>query len=133
MTGARSRPVIRRLIGVYNAEGTLRGELSYWVGRRFGRAHCSLCDITHGSVRERRDWQRSRRELSVPFDTYHRDDQPDAVRGATGDLAPAVLAETDDGCTVLLGADDLDACDGSPPRLLEAIMRAAAQHGLAWS
>ena len=35
----------------------LRGELTYWVGARLGRAHCALCAITHGLVRERRDWK----------------------------------------------------------------------------
>ena len=42
---------IVRLIGVYDANGTLSGELAYWIGARLGRRHCSLCDITHGSVR----------------------------------------------------------------------------------
>jgi hypothetical protein len=125
--------VIRRLIGVYNADGTLRGELTYWVGRRLGRAHCALCDITHGSVRERSDWQQCRDELAVPFDTYHRDDQPDAVRRATGEGLPAVLVETDEGLTVLIGPDELDACGASPQRLVDAIMRRAAQHRLGWT
>jgi hypothetical protein len=39
---------IRRLVGVYNANGTVGGELAYFLGARLGRAHCSLCDITHG-------------------------------------------------------------------------------------
>jgi hypothetical protein len=123
---------IRRLVGVYNADGTMRGELSYLVGRRLGRAHCALCDITHGAVRERHDWKECRRELPVPFDTYHRDDQPDAVRRATRDRAPAVVAETDRDIEVLLGPEDLEACSGSPRRLLDAIALAAAQLRLDW-
>jgi hypothetical protein len=43
--------VIARLIGVYNAEGSLRGELAYLLGKLTGRAHCALCDITHGALR----------------------------------------------------------------------------------
>src|SRR6478735_10675397 len=76
---------IVRLIGVYDADGTVRGELAYWVGARLGRAHCALCDITHGLIRERADWKACRASLPVPFDTFHRDDQPEAVRGAIGD------------------------------------------------
>ncbi len=138
---ARLRPVtdstaegqaIRRLIGVYNAEGTLRGELTYWVGKRLGRVHCALCDITHGSVRERSDWQHCRDGLPVPFDAYHRDDQPAAVRSATGDNAPAVLAETSEGVVVLLGADELELCGKSPQRLVDALTIAAADHHLDW-
>lgn len=125
------RPAVVRLIGVYNAEGTVRGELAYWVGRRLGRAHCGLCDITHGSVRERPDWRASRSTLPVPFDTFHRDDQPAGARAVVGDDLPAVLADMSDGAVVrLLGPHDLDACHGSPDALVEAIHRALAERGL---
>jgi hypothetical protein len=89
---------IVRLVGVYDADGTLRGEVTYWVGARLGRRHCSLCDITHGSIRRRPEWTACTDGLAVPFDTYHRNDQPEAVRAAAGGAAPVVVAEitTDD-------------------------------------
>ena len=123
---------IERLIGVYDADGSLRGELAYWIGARLGRRHCSLCDITHGSVKESPEWQQCRLGLPVPFDTYHRDDQPEAIRGASrGDL-PTVIAETKTGFVVLLGPDALTQCDGSPERLIDAISLAASAGGLLW-
>ena len=124
---------IRRLVGVYDADGTLRGELTYWVGARLGRAHCSLCDITHGLFRERADWIECRAGLPVTFDTYHRDDQPDHVRTATGDTARVVVAETDAGVVVLLDPDELERCDGAPERLVDAITAAAAARQLTWN
>lgn len=134
---------IVRLVGVYDADGTLRGELSYWIGARLGRRHCSLCDITHGSVRRRPEWTACTRELPVPFDTYHRDDQPDAVRVAAGGEAPVVVAAitagsagvpADTGVThvMLLGPRDLDACEGSIDRLMAAIEDAVVGLGLDW-
>ena len=63
---------IVRLVGVYDADATFRGELSYWVGARLGRRHCALCDITHGTVRERPEWAACRTGLPIPFDTFHR-------------------------------------------------------------
>lgn len=121
-----------RLIGVYDAEGTVRGELAYWIGARLGRAHCSLCDITHGSVREKPAWKQCRADLPVAFDTYHRDDQPDAVRSAVGGVAPFVVAETDAGIVDLLGPTELDACGGTIEAFLAAIERAVAERGLHW-
>ena len=123
---------ILRLVGVYNAEGTLRGELTYWVGARLGRAHCALCVVTHGAVRERSDWRRCRDGLPVPFITFHRDDQPRVVRGLLGAQVPAVVAVTDAGHVLLLGPDTLESCDGSPEALVEAISAAAASAGLTW-
>jgi hypothetical protein len=124
---------VRRLVGVYDADGTALGELSYFVRARFGRAHCALCDITHGRVRERADWQTSRDRLPAPFATFHRDDQPDEVRRAAGSATPVVVAELDGGdLIVLLGPDDLEACAGSPDRLVERLMSAVAALDLTW-
>ena len=123
---------IVRLVGVYDADSTLRGELAYWVGARVGRRHCSLCEITHGLVRQRPEWKACRANLPVPFDTYHRDDQPDAIRSAAAGRAPVVVAETDAGHVVLLGRADLETCDGSIDLLVEAIERSAELLGLTW-
>ncbi len=122
---------ITRLVGVYDADGTVIGELSYWVKARLGRAHCALCDITHGSVRAKPGWKACQAELAVPFDTYHRNDQPDAVRAATAGALPAVVAETAGGTFVrLLGPDALDTCAGSLDAMRQAIGRAAGGSGL---
>lgn len=121
-----------RLVGVYDADGTMRGEVAYWVGARLGRRHCSLCEITHGSVRERSDWQACKEGLPVLFDTYHRNDQPDDIRSVAGGHAPVVIAETDTGHEVLLTAAGLEACEGSIDRLVEAIEQAALDRGLTW-
>ncbi len=126
-------PTIRRLVGVYDADGTLRGELTYWVGARLGRTHCALCDITHGSVREKDEWKTCRLGLPVPFDTYHRNDQPDEVRAVLAGTYPSVLASTADGPVLLLGPAELDDCDASPERLVAAIERAVEQAGLSWT
>ena len=132
-TDAVSPDPINRLIGVYNADGTMRGELAYWVGARLGRRHCSLCDITHGSVRERPEWKTCRAGLPVPFDTYHRNDQPDTVRIAADGHAPVVVAETNSGSVVLLTPAELHACGGSIDLLVDAIERAAERAGLTWA
>jgi hypothetical protein len=135
MSSSDSAPTHRilRLVGVYDADGTARGELAYWVGARLGRRHCGLCEITHGSVRERPEWKVCRDGLPVPFATFHRDDQPDAVRDAAGGQAPVILAETGMGHVLLLSAEELDGCGGSIDRLVAAIEQAATHLGLTWS
>ncbi len=124
---------IVRLVGVYDADATFRGELAYWVGARLGRRHCSLCDITHGSVRERPEWSACRAGLPVPFDTFHRNDQPPEVRDAVSGQAPVVVAETDGGLVLLLSPSDLDECDGSIDALMAAVERSAVRLGLGWA
>lgn len=130
---APSTNTIVRLVGVYDADGTVRGELAYWIGARLGRRHCSLCEITHGSVRQRPEWKVCQEGLPVPFDTFHRNDVPDAVRSAACGQAPVVVAVTDEGHRLLLDAAELEACNGSIDRLVESIEQAAARLGLAWT
>jgi hypothetical protein len=130
-SGPPTREIVR-LVGVYDADSTLRGELSYWIGARLGRAHCSLCDITHGLLRERPEWKTLRSALPVPFDTYHRNDQPDSVRATIGGSAPAVVAETAGGTVRLLGPTELVECRGSIDALVRAIEDRVAHNHLAW-
>lgn len=124
---------IVRLIGVYDANGTLRGEIAYWIGARLGRRHCSLCEVTHGLFTVKEEWKRCRDDLPVAFDTFHRDDQPEVVRAATGDRAPVVLAETDGGLIVLLDGMQIEAAGGDPQRLMQEIDDRVTAAGLTWS
>jgi hypothetical protein len=109
---------IRELIGVYDADGTMWGETSYWVAARFGRRHCSLCDITHGLFSEKAEWRECRSSLPIPFVTYHRDDQPADVRACIGSNLPAVVARTDEGVVMLIGPSELESCRADPHALL---------------
>jgi hypothetical protein len=129
-------PAVVGLTGVYDADGSLVGELRYWVGARLGRTHCALCDITHSSVRERREWRECRRGLAVPFETVHRDERTPEVVSASRDLAPVVVARTDDGAAHLLLAPDAVAAASAAAdpiaALLDAVEAAVCAAGLAW-
>jgi hypothetical protein len=116
---------IVQLVGVYNADGTLRGELAYFIGARLGRRHCSLCDITHGKVFERRDWRECRATLDVDLVTVHRDEAAPQVVEALNGRFPGVVAVTERGAVVLLGPEELEECSGSPEALIAAISAAA--------
>jgi len=123
---------IVRLIGVYDAEGTLRGEAAYWIGARLGRRHCSLCEVTHGLFTEKNEWRSCRDGLPVPFDTYHRDDQPPQIRVISENRAPVVVAETTTGHVVLLDGQRIEEADGDPHQLVELIERAVNERSLFW-
>ena len=98
---------ITRIVGVYDADGGLRGELAYLAGKLAGR-HCSLCDITHSPVRRRREWDAYVASLPVPFDVVHRNERSPLIAAATAGREACVVAVCDDGQVVfLLGDEDL--------------------------
>lgn len=122
--------VVREIIGVYNADGSWRGELAYAIGRLTGRAHCALCDITHGTLRRRPSFDAACARLSVPVTLLHRDERPPEVVALSRDRTPMVLGRTDDGLLVLLTAEELERCGADPDELVEAIESAIAVLGL---
>ncbi|MFM9054709.1 MAG: hypothetical protein ACKOQ5_07685 [Solirubrobacterales bacterium] len=120
---------ISSLIGVYDADGSLSGELRYWVGAHLtGTRHCALCEITHGLFREKGTWQGLARQLPVPFEAVHLDERSAAIAEASRGRTPCVLAVRSDGSIgMLLGPEDLEAMDGDPSRLASALGEAIAR------
>lgn len=113
---------IDEFIGVYDADSTLWGEMSYWIGARLGRNHCSLCDITHGTFRMKQEWRDCISQLDIPFTTYHRNDAPPNVLTTCNDSFPIVLARKGDDLNVVLTSDELDAFDGSVSLLQQHLL-----------
>ena len=121
-----------KLIGVYDADATLLGEVSYWLGARFGVRHCSLCDITHSLFREKSQWRecqsRLESDLHVEIETFHRNDQPDDVRACIDGKYPAVVMRGDDGVvSIFMTASEIDACGASPENFAAEISRRMAR------
>ena len=121
-----------KLIGVYDADATLLGEVAYWVGARFGVRHCSLCDITHSLFREKAQWRdcqsKLEDDLHVEFETFHRNDQPDDVRACIDGKYPAVVMRGDDGVvSMFMNASEIDACGASPEKFVAKISRKLAR------
>src|SRR4051794_6860030 len=120
---------VTRLTGVYDAEGSLLGELRYVIGHALGRRHCALCEVTHGRLREKPTWREARAQLPVPFTAVHLDEQDAAQRALTEGRTPGVLAHPTAGIEILLGCDEIERWAGEPGLLVEALRRALADRG----
>ena len=121
---------VSELLGIYNADGGLRGELRYLLGRWRGTAHCSLCDVTHGRVRERDAFRALRSSLPVPFTLLHRNELSAELRAATGTKTPCVLARTGGELAEILDVAALDACAGDIDAFAQALHAALAERRL---
>ena len=122
---------ITRIVGVYDADGGLRGEIAYLAGKLTGH-HCTLCDITHSPVRRRHAWDEYVATLPVPFDVVHRNERTPEVEKATAGREACVVAECQDGhIAFLLGNEDLAAA-GDVAGLARALDTAIVRAGLTW-
>ncbi|MDM4718114.1 hypothetical protein QTQ03_00335 [Micromonospora sp. WMMA1363] len=127
-----STAVIRRLVGVYHADGGLRGELTYLIGKLRGTTECALCDITHRGLGRKREWREFVPTLGVPVHLVHLNERNADIRAASEGRTPCLLAVTDAGSVLLLRPDELAALDGSVSRFAERARAAAEAAGLRW-
>jgi hypothetical protein len=124
--------VVDRIVGVYNADGGLIGELRYIVGHVLGTVSCALCDITHSPIRRKREWDTLVADLGVRVDLRHLnelDDREAAAVGssaAAGSSAPVVLVDRNGMLELLLDSAQLDALDGSVSEFGVAVREALA-------
>ena len=122
-----AEPVVE-VVGVYAADGGVRGEVAYAVGHLLGRTECSLCDVTHGAVRRKPEWDDMAARLPLPVRLTHRNETTESERTASAASGlPAVLGVRSDGShTVLLGPTALRALGGSVDRFEAALLGALA-------
>jgi hypothetical protein len=115
-----------RLIGVYNADGGVVGELKYFFGHLVGIAKCELCDITHSPIRRKASFDRLAAELKteygLDFALLHLNERTEAETKASAAKEPCVLAEYPDGSLgMFLDRQELRVVDGDIDRFAKLV------------
>ncbi len=106
-----------RYTGIYNADGTILGEISYVTKKLVGRGSCALCDITHGWTGRKKGFDATCSAASIEWELLHRDEASSDQLAVAGEL-PAVIAQRDGRWELVLGPRELDECDGDPAALV---------------
>jgi len=90
-----------RLIGIYNADGGIVGELKYFFGHLIGVAKCELCDVTHSPIRRKASFDKLasdlKAEFGLEFDLKHLNERTESEIRASSGQEPCVLAQYTDG------------------------------------
>ena len=90
------------------------------VGKLRGTTSCSLCDITHGKVRPRKDFFAACAEAAIQIELLHRNEATSDQLAAAGVL-PALIVEVEGTWQCVLTASDLEECAGSPAQLISRL------------
>ena len=112
------------VVGVYHADGGLRGELAYVVGKLMGRVHCALCDITHSPVRRKAEWDAFAARLSIPITLLHLNELTPELAGVVDGRSPVVLGRRVDQWLRLVEPAQLDSLGGSVTAFESVLSRA---------
>ena len=107
---------MRKLIGVYNANGGLVGELAYFFGHLIGIRDCKLCDVTHSPIKKKAAWKEFEKKIlddGYEFVLVHKNERTEAQVEASDGREPCVLIEYEDGSlSMILDWNDLKAAKG---------------------
>lgn len=106
------RPTVQSLHIIYDADGTITGELVYMLKKMLGIAHCAACDITHGPRKEKPEFTRLKSAWHAPLYNIHRDEMDSRMARATAGRLPCVVARTEQHDVVLVDAPELERCQG---------------------
>ena len=114
-------PGITKLIAIYDADGGIFGEIKYFAGKLFANKHCSLCDITHGSQENKKEWAKCKTRLPITIDFVHRNERNDKLERYTNGTTPCVIGKTATGYVTVITKKELNECNGNVKKFEEFI------------
>lgn len=118
--------MVRQIVGIYNADGSIGGELSYALAKLARRGSCELCDVTHGwNPLGKRSWKAAVDQSDLNLTLIHRDEALPEQLAAAGQL-PAVVMSSDEGWRVIMTNSEFAEFKSDPGALIDEIERRAA-------
>ena len=99
-----------KLVGIYNAKGSIIGELQYIFGKITGKAHCALCDITHGRIKEKAQFKECKENLEIPFELLHLDELNEYLEKFASN-APCVIGIRENTHSLIIDSQELESCN----------------------
>ena len=109
-----------KIYAIYNAKGTIFGEISFIARKCMGLTECALCDISHGWSILGKDRWRAAKGVLADIQWIHADEQSDELKKFTSGRLPCVVLRSKQGLNLLMGRDvlsslggDMDAFEGS--------------------
>ena len=113
---------MHKFVGLYNANGSLMGELRYVWAKLTKTTSCSLCDLTHGwNPFGKSSWKTACRDSEVEIDLLHRDEALEVQLSAVDSLPAIIRLDVDDWIQVL--DSEQIAFYGDSPRELLAVLQ----------
>ena len=108
---------LNQIIGIYQADGGVLGELKYISGKIFGMAHCALCDITHGRTGKKDAWKECESNLGIPIKFVHLNEREPELEEYTKSITPCIVGKTNKDYILLVNSEQLEKCKGNVKEL----------------
>ncbi len=97
---------------IYNAEGSIFGEIRYLYNKYIKDIKCSMCDITHNSFSEKIDWGKKCREFPFKIECLNLDELPSDIKNIVKNNAPCGVAQTKSVNEIIIKNKELTSMNG---------------------
>ena len=98
---------------IYNANGSLSGEIAYFFKKYFYGLKCSMCEITHNFISEKKEWKDRRIQTKINLRTVHLDEQNNDLYNFSYGNTPCVIGESEKGFKLIFTTTELDNLNGN--------------------
>ena len=116
-----------RIVGIYNADGSILGELNFSIRKVLGKSDCGLCDLTHGwNPFGKPSWRNACSARSIEIELVHRDELTSDQNKTAGDL-PAIIFQLGETWRKLMTAEDIYSFKGNGSGFLDEIERLVSE------
>ena len=106
---------------IYNAEGSIFGEIRYLYNKYIKDIKCSMCDITHNTLSEKREWKKRCLESPFKIECLHLDELPKDIENLVEGNTPCVVAKTSSTNEIIIEDKELIAMKGNVDSFLNHI------------
>lgn len=121
---------LQSVILAYNADWSLMGAFEYLRETIKGDEPCELCKITYGGLTKKSEWRACEKQIIAPVEEVYRNQAGPEIVALIDGQFPAVIARTDEGLTLLVGHDEMDAMTTDPLKLQQALLDGLTRHGI---
>tara|TARA_B100001057_G_scaffold425961_1_gene449754 strand:+ start:406 stop:771 length:366 start_codon:yes stop_codon:yes gene_type:complete len=103
---------IKKIYCIYNANGSIKGELKYLYEKYFKNINCSMCDITHNTFMQKKSWKDKCLKSSLKIECLHLDELPNDIKVLVNDKTPCVVVQERSINKIIINNKELVGMDG---------------------
>ena len=121
---------IKKVYCIYNANGSIIGEISYLWKKLLSDFDCSICNISHNTFTEKRIWKKEMSKSKYKIEMLHLDEQSEDLKSFTKDVTPCVVSENDSGFEIILRDSELKKINGDVYLFFKELNKKLSYHKL---
>lgn len=113
-----------KIVGVYNANSGIIGELKYVTGKILKITSCELCDITHGfSVKEKKEWAYEIVKCPYTIETVYLNEMDEKIKKIATGNTPVVIVFKGEKGEILFTKEELRTINKDPKEFFKRLYK----------